>query len=164
VSKFVKGQSGNPAGRKPGSRNRVTELCADLLGDDADEIMRECIKRAKKGDAVALRLCVERILPIRAARDRSVCVELPDVRTATDLVAAAATVIERAAAGDMSLSEAREFMGLLEVERRVIETSELAVRIEVLESQASAGGEVGPAVAELARRVRRVVLEEEVKR
>lgn len=160
----MKGQSGNPAGRKPGSRNRVTELCADLLGDDADEIMRECIKRAKKGDAVALRLCVERILPIRAARDRSVCVELPDVRTATDLVAAAATVIERAAAGDMSLSEAREFMGLLEVERRVIETSELAVRIEVLESQASAGGEVGPAVAELARRVRRVVLEEEVKR
>jgi len=117
----------------------------------------------EEGRRGCVALVCRAILPIRAARDRSVCVELPDVRTATDLVAAAATVIERAAAGDMSLSEAREFMGLLEVERRVIETSELAVRIEVLESQASAvRGRA--AVAELARRVRRVVLEEEVKR
>ena len=155
--RFKPGESGNPAGRPKGSRNKITELCSDLLGDDAEGIMQTAIRRAKKGDAVALRLCVERLVPIRAARDRTVIVELPDVRTAADLVAAAATVIERAAAGDMTLSEAKEFMQLLEVERRVIETSELAVRIEVLESQAAGSEDVGPAAAELARRVRRCV-------
>jgi hypothetical protein len=160
--KFAPGVSGNPAGRPKGARNKITELCSDLLGDDAGEIMRECIKRAKKGDAVALRLCVERLVPIRAARDRSIVVEdLPDVRSASDLVTAAALVIERAASGDMSLSEAKEFMALLQAERALIETQDLAVRLEVLEQQAAEGGAASPAVAELGRRIRRCVLEGE---
>jgi hypothetical protein len=160
--KFAPGVSGNPAGRPKGARNKITELCADLLGDDAGEIMQTCIKCAKKGDAVALRLCIERLIPVRASRDRSIVVEdLPDVRNASDLVTAAATVIERAAAGEMSLSEAKEFMGLLQAERALIETQDLAVRLEVLEAQASEGGALGPAVADLARRVRRVVLDED---
>jgi len=49
---------------------------------------------------------VEWLAPIRASRDRSVGLELPDVRNAADLVTAAAAVIERAAAGEISLSEA----------------------------------------------------------
>lgn len=161
--KFAPGVSGNPAGRPKGARNKITELCADLLGDDAGEIMRECIKHAKKGDAVALRLCVERLVPVRAARDRCVVVdELPDVREAADLVAAAALVISRAAAGAMTLSEAREFMALLSAERALIETQDLAVRVEVLEQQASEGGALAPAaVLDLARRVRRSVIDDE---
>jgi hypothetical protein len=122
--------------------------------------MQTCIKRAQKGDAVALRLCIERLVPIKASRDRSVKVELPDVRSAADLVQAAAAVIERAAAGEMTLSEAKEFMQLLEVERRVIETSELAVRIEVLEREAAGGVDVGPVAAVLADRMRRRIEEE----
>jgi hypothetical protein len=125
--------------------------------------MQTCIKRAKKGDAVALRLCVERLVPVRATRDRSIVVEdLPDVRNASDLVGAAALVIERAAAGEMSLSEAKEFMALLQAERALIETQDLSVRLEVLEAQQAAGSGGAPAaVADLVRRVRRVVLDDE---
>lgn len=162
TTKFAPGVSGNPAGRPKGRRNKITELCSDLLGDDAGDIMQTCIRRAKKGDAVALRLCIERLVPLRAARDRSVVVDLPAVSTAGDLVAAAGVVIERAAAGDMTLSEAKEFMALLSAERAMIETSELAVRIEVLEAQTAAGGGVAPTIAaDLARRVRRSILEGE---
>jgi hypothetical protein len=60
----------------------------------------------------------------------------------------------------MTLSEAKEFMALLEVERRVIETSELAVRIEVLERSAEGSGQA-PEIVELGRRIRRCVQEGE---
>lgn len=156
MAKFQKGVSGNPGGRPAGSRNKISELCSDLLGDDAADIMTQCIKRAKKGDAVALRLCVERLVPVRASRDRSVVVELPDVRKATDLVTAAACVIERVASGDMTLSEAKEFMSLLSAQRALIETTDLAVRIEVLERSAT-DAEVSAEAAVLGRRVRRSI-------
>lgn len=157
--KWLPGQSGNPAGRPRGSRNKLTAACLDLLGDDAEAIMETVIKRAKRGDGVALRLCVERLLPARAARDRAVEVELPAVVQAADLVSAAAAVIDRAAAGEISLSEAREFMTLLEAQRKVIETADLAVRLEVLEKAAPKGpGGFGPSEGDpdMAARVRRL--------
>ena len=77
-----------------------------------------------------------------------------------DLVAAAAAVVRHAAAGEITLSEAREFMTLLEGQRRVIETAELAVRVEALERSGVTSG-VDPAerAAESARR--RSIEEEE---
>ena len=108
---------------------------------------------AKKGDAVALKLCVDRLLPIRAARDRAVELVLPAAQSAADLVAATAVVIERAASGDITLSEAKEFMALLEVQRRSIETADLCVRIEALE----ASGSLAAAPVDVAARVRRVL-------
>jgi len=152
----VPGRSGNPAGRPKGSRNRITAACLDLLGDSAEEVMRAAIKRAKRGDGVALRLCLERLVPVKAARDRAVEVDLPAIGKAADLVAAAGAVIDRAARGEMSLSEAREFMLLLEGERKLIETSDLAVRIELLERAAGAEQEAAAADPDLARRIRRL--------
>jgi hypothetical protein len=154
--KWAAGASGNPRGRPAGARNRTTKLCADLLSADADVIFAKVIKMAKKGDGVALKLCIERLLPVRAARDRIVELNLPAVRTAADLVSAAAVVIEGVAAGEMSLSEGKEFMALFEHQRRVIETSELAVRIEALVQQEARGQ--GPALdPEAAARVRSIV-------
>jgi len=136
--RFVPGVSGNPAGRPRGSLNKVTRACMDLLGEDAESIMGKLIKLAKSGKPYALRLAVERLIPARASRDRAVAFELPDVATAADLAGAAAAVIAHAAAGDITLSEAREFMVLLEGQRKVMETTDLVVRLEALESAAGA--------------------------
>ena len=153
--RFAAGSSGNPKGRPKGSRNRVTAACADLLGADAERIMARLIRSAKAGDKVALKLCVERLLPVRSARDRAVDFALPQVGRAGDLVQAAAAVIEHAASGEITLSEAREFMALLEGERKLIETADLAVRIEALEGVQSLGA--GPGEEEIRVRVRRLV-------
>jgi len=131
--KFRPGQSGNPAGRPRGSRNKVTAAYLDLLDDAGGEILERAIALAKKGDRVALRLCLDRLLP--AKHDRVVEFDLPRVQKAADIATAMAAVIEAVAAGSMTMEEAKQLAGLLEGQRRALETSELAVQLKVIEDQ-----------------------------
>ena len=64
-TRFQKGQSGNPSGKPPGTRARVTVLAEKLIEDQHDDIMKAVIERAKGGDPTAMRLCVERLIPAR---------------------------------------------------------------------------------------------------
>jgi Family of unknown function (DUF5681) len=52
---FEPGQSGNPAGRPKGSRNKATLAVEALLDGEAEEITRKAIELAKKGDLAAIR-------------------------------------------------------------------------------------------------------------
>jgi len=63
-TQFQKGVSGNPAGRPPGARNRATALAEQLLEGEARRLVRQAIDRAMGGDVLAMRLCLERILPV----------------------------------------------------------------------------------------------------
>lgn len=132
--RFVAGQSGNPGGRPRGSSNRATALVQGLLDGDAEAIVRKAVALAKDGDPVALRLCIERIMP---RRERSLSIEMRRIERAHDLVQAVGDVIAAAAAGELTLPEAREFLALLESQRKALETADLAVRIEVLELAAA---------------------------
>jgi hypothetical protein len=159
AGRWRKGASGNPVGRPKGSRNRMTQLCADLLGAEGEVIMKRLVEQAAAGEPAALRLAVERLVPIKAARDRLVEVELPNVARVCDLVDAAAAVVQHAASSRITLSEAREFMNLLEGQRKLIETVDLAVRVEALERAGGgpgAGGGAGEVVEALGDRVKRV--------
>ena len=60
---FQKGESGNPAGRPRGARNRTTILLQKLLEDDGEALARKAIDLAKGGDLVALRMCMDRLCP-----------------------------------------------------------------------------------------------------
>ena len=64
------GESGNPAGRPKGARNKTTLALEKMLDGEAEAITRKVIERAKEGDMVAIRLCLDRLLPMR--RDRHV--------------------------------------------------------------------------------------------
>ena len=55
------GQSGNPHGRKAGSRNKASLLAEALLDGEAEKLVRGVIDMALKGDVAAARLCLERI-------------------------------------------------------------------------------------------------------
>jgi Family of unknown function (DUF5681) len=74
---FQKGQSGNLAGRPPGSRNRTTLAAESLLEGEAQALTRTAIKLALAGDTTALRLCLERIVPQR--KSRAVSFEAPRI-------------------------------------------------------------------------------------
>jgi hypothetical protein len=106
-------------------------LAQSLLDGDAEAIVRRAVKLARAGDPVALRLCIERIMP---RRERAVSIDMPRIERAHDLVAAVGDVIAAVAAGELTLPEGREFLALLESQRKAIETVDLAVRIEALEA------------------------------
>lgn len=74
---FQKGQSGNPAGRPRGARNKATLAAEALLDGEAETITRKAVEHAKAGDPWAVRLCLERVLPAR--RDRPVNFQLPQI-------------------------------------------------------------------------------------
>src|ERR1700704_4274620 len=79
---FQNGESGNPAGRARGSRNKRTLLAEHLLEGDTEAIVRSMIERAKEGDMAAVRLCVDRICP--RLTDRPARLDLPPPPRAPD--------------------------------------------------------------------------------
>jgi len=61
--RFVPGQSGNPAGKRLGARNRASILAEALRCGEAENIARVVIDKAVAGDAVAARFCLGLLTP-----------------------------------------------------------------------------------------------------
>ncbi len=130
---FQKGQSGNPAGRPRGARNRTTILMQNLLAEHAEAIGRKVTALAKNGDIAAIRICMDRLAPAR--KDEPVAVELPPIETAADGVAAAATIVAAVAAGDLTASEAADLAKVVDIYVRALETKGFDERLTKLENR-----------------------------
>ncbi|MBI2786149.1 MAG: hypothetical protein HYX60_07555 [Legionella longbeachae] len=60
--KFQLGTSGNPSGRPKGAVNKQTHY-SNLLESHAEQLINKVVELALDGDSIALRLCIERLLP-----------------------------------------------------------------------------------------------------
>jgi hypothetical protein len=121
-------------GRPQGSRNRVTIACEQILDNQAGAITEKAIEMALLGDAQALRLVMERILPPR--KDRSVRLRLPSIATANGVSQALDEVLQQVASGNITPAQGSEVAGILEGRRRVLETEELEARVAAIEATA----------------------------
>jgi hypothetical protein len=117
--RFQPGQSGNPAGRPPGARNKKTLEMEEILAQRAEGTVREILDRADRGEPAAMRLCMERMVPTGA--NRPVAIELPPINTPDDVAAATRVVMKALAAGAVS---ARETINLLTVIERLARLAE----------------------------------------
>jgi hypothetical protein len=69
---FYKGmKSINPGGRPKGSVNKITKLAKEMLSDSAVEIIEVVLAKAKGGDPVCLKMCMDRLFPAAKAIDFS---------------------------------------------------------------------------------------------
>ena len=130
---FEPGRSGNPAGKPRGARHKTTLAVEAMLEGEAETITRKAIELAKAGDLTAVRLCLDRLLPVR--RDRHVSFEAPEIRTAKDAADFAGVLLNKTAAGELTPSEAADLGKLVENYVRAIETSDIDKRISELEQQ-----------------------------
>jgi hypothetical protein len=128
---FVRGQSGNPKGRPKGARHKTTLAMEALLAGEAEGLTRKAIELAQEGDTVALRLCLDRLMPVR--KDRPVPFALPPIETAADLTKATGALLAAVAAGDLTPSEAAELGKLVDALVRAIEVTDVQARLDALE-------------------------------
>lgn len=128
---FKPGQSGNPAGRPKGARHKVTLAIEAILEGEAEALTRKAVELAQAGDITALRLCMDRLAPIR--RDRPVTFDLPRIETADDLPKATRAIMEAVAAGELTPSEAAELGKLVDAHAKAIEVTDLHRRLAALE-------------------------------
>ena len=162
---FQPGQSGNPAGRAVGSRNKKTLAAEAALFDHAQELVENVVGRAKRGEPAAMRLCMERILPV--GRGRPMPIELPPIRSTEDAQAAAGVIMEALKEGAISAREAVDLLRVVEGLTRLtgaIAFIKKVARREVARAAQTLGMEhffAGPPAAnDYARRVREMNGEE----
>jgi hypothetical protein len=129
---FQKGESGNPAGRVRGSRNKRTILAEHLLERDTEAIVRTMIERAKEGDMAAVKLCVDRICP--RVVNRPAGFELPPLVRATDGPPAIAAIAQALADGDLSAAEAADLGRFVESFARTYNQADLEKRLAAIEA------------------------------
>lgn len=126
--RFAKGAPGRPKG----AINKATRIAQSLLDGEAEGLTRRAIELALAGDPMALRLCLERVVPV--PKGRHVEFDLPPLTTATDALAASGAVVRAVSEGALTPGEGAQVMGLVDAFRRSYETAELAQRLDRLEA------------------------------
>src|SRR5713226_7361780 len=119
--RFVPGQSGNPAGKVPGTRNRATLLRAALDSEDGPAMARVIIDKAVAGDVVTARFCLDRLEP--RPRSRAITIDLPEDSRAHDVLVAYDATVQAMMGGEITPDEAVQVTRVLDGRRRAIEAA-----------------------------------------
>src|SRR5882672_9932293 len=110
-ARFQRGRSGNPAGKRPGTKHRTTILAEKIMQDDAAEVVRKVVDAAKDGGMRAAHLVLERVVPVR--KGRLIRMPLPAINSAADLPIAIGAVITAMSDGVVTPEEALTVAGVL---------------------------------------------------
>ena len=135
MAKFEKGASGNPKGRKVGSRPKALVMLDKIGQDSAAEVLRAVIERARNGDAAMASLLLARCWPPR--RGRPIKFAMPGLSTIGDLPGALAAVATAISDGVLSPDEAASVAVVLNAQMRAVEIADLDGRMTALERKAS---------------------------
>jgi hypothetical protein len=138
---FSKGESGNPSGRPPGSRNRATLLLESLLEEQSEKLIRKTMEMALEGDITAMRLCLERLVPPR--KDRPIRLILPSIDNAQQISVAMTTIAAAIGEGEITPIEGETLANILVAQKAVVGTADLERRLDDLERRISTGEKSG---------------------
>jgi hypothetical protein len=127
MPKWKKGESGNPKGRPRGA-GEIGRLRA-AIGRAVPDILAGLIERAKAGDTAAAKLLLERALPALKPIELPEPVQLQG-KSLTEMGQSALRLL---AAGEIGPMQAAALLAAIGQLARVIETDDLARRIEALE-------------------------------
>ncbi|MEQ1663022.1 MAG: DUF5681 domain-containing protein [Thiobacillus sp.] len=126
---WLPGQSGNPAGRPKGAKNKKTAL-VEAFENEGSAIARKVIEAALAGDMQAANICLSRLSPPLRARAEKVQFELtPDAPLTTQ----AQQILTAVAAGDVDPETGQLLINCIASFAGLKATDELEARLAALE-------------------------------
>ena len=152
---FIKGRSGNPAGRPRGSKNRIRFDPHEVLGPLVDDAVKVIADAVRAGDLAAAKLVLDKLVANPKPADRG-SVSLPELATAR-LEDIPTLLVRAVGEGRLGLDEAAQLAALVTAHARVID--QLVIEPDI-RARAAKTGQL--AVLDPARGyVTRAVVEEE---
>jgi hypothetical protein len=104
-----------------------------IIEKDGAALIKQLVSRAKSGDSAALRMCIDRLLPLQ---ERAInLVGLPRVASMADLPKAVGFIVEAMASGGVKPSEGNALITALGGLRTAFEAGELIERIRIIEER-----------------------------
>jgi hypothetical protein len=128
--RFSSGQSGNPAGRPKGSRNKATLVAAALLEEATGPVVAQAIETALAGDGPMLRTLVQAMFPKNPGR--SIELDIPEGSWGDPVVFLEATM-RAVALGDVTPQEAALLARLASV---MVQAQRMKLRIDQFKAKA----------------------------
>ena len=129
LGRFAPGNRGKPTG----ALHRVTTASQNVLKGESEALTRKTVEVALKGDVNALRICMERLHPVR--KDAPVQFDLPPLTGPADLPAAMSAILRAVAEGRLTPTEGSTLSNLVDKYRAALETTEMSQRISALEEE-----------------------------
>jgi hypothetical protein len=126
AGRFVPGQSGNPAGKKPGTKNRKTLMMEALRDGEDVAAARVVIEKALAGDAVAARFVVALVSP--KPRGRTIHLEMPE-EDDCNVVTAFNVTLRAMCNGEITPDEALQVSRFLDGRRKVLQAWQLEEKL-----------------------------------
>lgn len=130
--KFQPGISGNPTGRPRGVKDRRTAY-AETIESMVPSLLEMLQNKALGGDMAAIKLLLDRVLPVRKAESSPVTIDSTE-GLANQANAVLAQVLSGEASPEAGASAIAAISGVV----RILEVDDLAKRIEALELAAKA--------------------------
>ena len=124
---FKPGQSGNPGGKKPGTKNKKLEL----FRSNDDKLQRKVLDMALDGDVAMLKIVADRLWPRLRPEAMPVIVKTKSA----DIASQGAAIINAALAGKLTPDVLRDLLSALADQARLIEFTEIEARLQALEGQ-----------------------------
>lgn len=150
----AKPRPGRPAASPPSSQSlrEATAIAGELLATEATLVTRALVHKAIAGNMHALRLCIERLVPL--VRERALPIKIPAAHDALQITIALQAVFDGLGAGHLTAGEAQKLAALLENQRKAIETGDLEARLEALEAGPQADTQADDPYQDLPREIK----------
>jgi hypothetical protein len=115
-------------------------MLEELFEGEAEDLARTMLELAKAGNPRCLEYCLDRLLPER--RGEPINLELPKINGVHDVAAAKAVVIRAVSNGTVTPEQASQVFCLLDSYAEAIAASDVAVRLERVESVLKMQGKI----------------------